>query len=307
VRRGATLLSAAAVALLAVALVGEIFGGEPSGPVSSSYATNAHGVAAWASLLTRNGRKVTQLRASLQKAELSPADTAVVLDPESLIHSEGSRLAAFTEAGGRLVIGGREPQSTLPALLVDLPTWMSSGAERLRPAADAGAAVSGVAEVLTAGEGAWTQSAGYVSPLQSYGNGALLLERRFGAGTIALLADASPLQNRLLASADNAQFALDLSGPARRPVVFVESVHGFGEARGLAAIPSRWWVALAGLLGAGLLWVLARGRRLGAPEPASEMLQPARADYANAIALLLRRARAPQDVQQALIRLRDEQ
>ena len=92
---------------------------------------------------------------------------------------------------------------------------------------------------------------------------ALLLRRTLGRGTLQLLADVSPLQNRLLGSADNAQLGLEVAGPRTRPVVFVESVHGYGQSRGVAALPIGWKFAFCALALAGLLWVAARGRRLG--------------------------------------------
>lgn len=119
------------------------------------------------------------------------------------------------------------------------------------------------------------------------------------------LADASPVQNRLLAAADNAQLALNLVGERARPVVFVESVHGFGQSRGLAALPTRWRLAFALLALAGLLWVLARARRLGPAEPAYVASQPPRAAYVEALALLLRRTRDPGKLAALLTRLRD--
>jgi hypothetical protein len=300
------LLACAAVAatFLALALLGEALGGGPSGPVSSSYATNAQGLAAWAQLLSRTGHTVVQLRTPLRQARLDPADTVVVLDPEALLPAEGRKLLAFVRDGGRLVIGGSDSQGTLPAVIPRPPRWSSSAAtsELLRPGA--GATVAGVSEVRSAGEGEWSVTAGYRAALRSGDGGSLLLERNIGRGAIELLADASPLQNRLLDVADNAQFGLDLSGARARPVVFVESVHGFGERIGLAALPGRWRLAFALLALAGVLWILARGRRLGPAEPASAPAPLPRSAYIEAISLLLERTDG-QEVAAALSRLRD--
>ncbi len=307
-RRGWLLACATVVAMfLALGLLGEALGGNPSGPVSSSYATDSDGLAAWAELLSRTGHTVVQLRTPLARARLHPADTVVVLDPNALLPAEGARLLAFVRDGGRLVIGGSDAQSTLPAVIPRPPQWTGSSSASEFPAggAGAGATVAGVSEVRSAGEGEWSATAGYRAPLRSAAGGSLLLERDLGRGTIELLADASPLQNRLLAAADNAQLALNLSGGRARPVVFVESVHGFGESSGLAALPGRWRVAFAGLALAGLLWILARGRRLGPAEDAGASAPPPRSAYVDAISLLLRRAREPGEVSAALTRLRD--
>jgi hypothetical protein len=293
------------VAFLALGLLGEALGGGPSGPVSSSYATDSQGLAAWAELLSRTGYTVVQLRTPLEQAQLDSADTVVVLDPDALLPAEGTRLLAFVKDGGRLVIGGSSSQSTLPAVIPRLPQWSSSGSASEFPVASAGATLAGVSEVRSAGEGEWSTTAGYRAPLRSATGGSLLLERNLGRGRIELLADASPLQNRLLASAGNAQLGLNLIGGRARPVVFVESVHGFGQSRGLAALPARWWLAFAGLALAGLLWILARGRRLGPAEHTSAASPPPRSAYVEAISLLLRRTRRPEELAAALTRLRD--
>ncbi|HLM85331.1 MAG TPA: DUF4350 domain-containing protein [Solirubrobacteraceae bacterium] len=294
-----------ALAFVALALLGEALGPGPIGPASSSYATDARGVAAWAELLSRGGHPVSQLRTALADARLDPADTVVVLDPEALLPAEGARLRAFMRAGGRLVFGGSESQSALPALIAHPPPWSASGATRELAVAGAGATVAGVGEVRSAGEGEWSVSAGYRAPLRSLASGSLLLERDFGAGTLELLADASPLQNRLLASADDAQLAINLAGERARPVMFVESVHGFGLSRGLAALPGRWRLAFALLALAGLLWVIARGRRLGPAEQERSAEHPPRSAYMEALALLLGRTKDPRKLSSELTRLRD--
>jgi hypothetical protein len=306
--RGWALAGAATVALFVLAgVLGEAFGGEPHGPVSSAYATDGEGLAAWASLLARNGHPVRALRTPLARARVNPAATVVVLDPEALLRSQGTRLLAFVNAGGRLLIGGSEPQRFLTALLEDPPQWHPTAARRAIPSAPPGTLVAGVSEVRSAGEGAWEETAGYRPLLAAQPGGPVLLERHLGRGTLWLLADSSILQNRLLASADNAQLGLNIGGAPPRPVVFVESVHGFGESRGLAALPGRWWAALTGLLLAGLLWALARARRLGPPEPAAASLErsPARREYVEALALLLRRAAGPDELAAARARMAD--
>jgi hypothetical protein len=79
-------------------------------------------------------------------------------------------------------------------------------------------------------------------------------------------------------------------------VVFAESLHGYGPSRGLAAIPNRWRLAFAGLALAGLLWVLARARRLGPPERTTAAPPPPRGAYVEALALLLRHTSQADDL-----------
>jgi hypothetical protein len=295
-------LAIVAVVLLLVAVLGHAIGGsEPGGPASSSYSTGASGVAAWATLLARTGRTVLQVRTPLQTAPLPPSETVVLLAPDALLRDEGVRLMDFVRAGGTLVFGGGDPNTALPALLPAGPAWSSSAARSFTASRGA---LTGVGAVSTAGEGAWRQTAGYVPLLQDGAGRALLLERRLGRGRLLLLADDSPLQNRLLAEADNAQLAVDLAGAPGRPVAFVESVHGYGESRGLAALPQGWIVAFVGLALAGALWVAARGRRLGPPEPAAEPLAPPRSEYAEALGRLLRRTGDSQEIAKKLDEMR---
>jgi len=290
VRRRGWLLAGAGVLAVIVVLgaLGGLLAPGPQGPVSSSYATASQGLAAWAELARRAGHPIVQLREPLDRARLDPGGTVVVLDPDALLRSEGLRLLSFVRAGGRLLIGGQNPQDTLPAVLPNPPAWSPNASRRDFPAAS-DRVLRGVGLVSSAGEGVWTDTGGARTLLRAGSGGALLLAMGVGRGELFLLADASLLQNRLLAAADNAQLALNLNGPGRRPVVFVESLHGYGPSRGLAAIPTRWRLALAGLALAGLLWVLARARRLGPPERTPVAPPPPRSAYVDALALLLRR------------------
>ncbi len=106
-----------------------------------------------------------------------------------------------------------------------------------------------------------------------------------------MLADSSPLQNQLLASADNAKLALNLAGPANAPVLFAEAIHGFGRATGLAAIPGSWWLMFGLLFAAAATWAVSRGRRLGPADEPHPALAPARSAYVAGMAGALLRTR----------------
>jgi hypothetical protein len=121
-------------------------------------------------------------------------------------------------------------------------------------------------------------------PILGGPSGAIVAVRDIGAGRIVLLADASALQNRGLADADNAALGLSLVGGPGRPVTFVESVHGFSESRGLAAIPTRWkWMLLGwGVAIALAMWTI--GKRLGPPQRAGRVLPPPRRIFVESLA-----------------------
>jgi hypothetical protein len=155
------------------------------------------------------------------------------------------------------------------------------------------AETAGVERVRSAGDGGWTAAKAALPVVGRPGDPALVLVSELGAGRVVLLADASPVQNRALARADNAALGLALAGPPGRPVAFLETVHGYGESRGLAALPASWRWALAGLTIAALVWLLARAWRLGPPEREARDLAPPRRAYVDALGATLARTRRP--------------
>lgn len=272
------------VALNVVALAISLLRPEPGGANGSAYATQPQGAAAYAELLRRNGHRVRYLREPLDAGRLDPATTVVVLDAPQLARAERAALARFLRAGGRLVAGGDDAgRGVVPRA----PRWVPRGPRRARPAV-AVPETSSVREVVSAGDGGFSALRGALPALGR--DPALLAVPRAGRGRALLLADSAPLQNRLLATADNAALALALAGPPARAVVFAESPHGYGRSTGLAALPVRWRFALAIGVLAALLWLGSRARRLGPAEQTGAPPPPARREHVEALALALRRA-----------------
>ena len=133
---------------------------------------------------------------------------------------------------------------------------------------------------------------GAMVPLLGGAGGVLVTVASVGQGRVVALADASPLQNRLLARADNAAFALAAVGEGR-PVAFAEAHHGYGASTGIRALPLRWRWALAGGFLAALVWMWSRSRRLGPPDEIERVTPPARRAYVEAMAGALVRTRQP--------------
>jgi len=281
---------ALAVALNVVALLFAAVRPEPSGQPGSGYATQPRGAAAYAEVLRRSGREVRFLRKPLAEARLDPATTLVVLEPRPIDGGDRAALTRFVRRGGRLIAGGVDPGSLVRPALARPPRWSARGALVALASAPVPEIV-GVRSIRSSGVGGFEDPGGTLPALGQ--DPALLVVARAGAGRMLLLADPTPLQNRLLARADNAALGLGLAGPQARPVVFVESVHGFGESTGLAALPKRWLWALVGTLLAGLVWMLARARRLGPAEQGAQPAAPARREYVDALALALRRSGEP--------------
>ncbi|MEA2135295.1 MAG: hypothetical protein QOC68_3204 [Solirubrobacteraceae bacterium] len=286
-RAGLAIL-AVLVAINVIGSVVDALAPSPSGPSSSSFATRSEGLAAWAELARRDGVPVRALRDAPSRQSLPGSGTVAVMDAGELTGDEARALRAFAERGGRVVAGGRPGGWTRTLLdTKDPPAWEGGGSETSRALTPAPES-AGVRRVRTAGGGRWRRP-GRAQPVLAGDGGALLLVLTAGRGRIALLADTSPLQNRLLGEADNAALALALSG--RGPLTFVESVHGYGPARGLAALPARFGWALIGLALAALVLMVARGRRLGPPEPERRDLPPPRRAYVDALAATMARGK----------------
>jgi hypothetical protein len=253
----------------------------------SAYGTQDTGLAATSTLLTHYGHVVSNQRGSLANTALPASATVFVIEPQTLTGDDDAALLQFVSGGGRLVIGGSDP-FYLRNFRDHPPIWTSGGAT----AYDEIDPTLGAAQVQAAGDGSFT-SAGSGTVLAHTGDAELLTSDRVGRGTIFFLADASPIENAYLASADNAAFALGLAGPASRPVVFAEGTHGYGTSRGLGAIPTPWKVSLLVLAAAALVLAWSRSRRLGAPDRPARDLPPARAEYVRALAVSLERTMGP--------------
>jgi len=273
------------VVLNVVSLVVATLDPEPGGERGSAYATQPAGAAAYAELLRRAGHDVMYLRAPLQDAALDPAGTLVVLDAPELDRGEREALQSFLRDGGRLVAGG---DAAGRGIVPGAPGWLPYGDQLARPDVPI-AETRAVRVVETAGDGRFA-GAGRTLPALG-GSNPLLTVAQAGRGRALLLADATPLQNGFIGRADNAALALALAGEARRPVTFVESVHGFDERTGIAALPSRWKLALVFGVLAALLWLASRARRFGPPEETGPEPALARREHVEALAIALRRAR----------------
>jgi hypothetical protein len=284
-----------AIALVAVVAIYELaalvingFSPGPGGATSSAYATSVDGLAAYFDLLRQTGHRALELDGPVAKARLDPAETVVMLDPGILTESDLTNVAQFVRAGGRLVAGGQNPGRWIIALDQNPPTWTATGAPLSY------STLGGVAEVRSAGGGSFVKL-GDDEAVVAAGNTALVARSSLGAGNVFLLADTSPLQNEYLARADNAALGEALAGAPASRVAFLEGIHGYGNATGLAALPNRWkWVVVLLALAA-MAFVASRFRRLGDPDPEPEAPLPPRRAHVDALALALQRTGQPAD------------
>jgi hypothetical protein len=254
---------------LALRFLGTVTGGTPGGPRSSSYATSPRGDAAYAELLGKAGHPVDQVRKLPHSSPPSAGATVFLLDPPTVKTTDLEALRRFADDGGKLVAAGLS-HDAMHELVSRVP-HRAPGSPRVR--------MDGL-EIETDGAAVWRDEG-------------LVATRRVGSGTVELLADSSPLHNRLLGSADNAAFGIVLAGPRTRPVEFLESYHGYGtgSGTGLSALPLAWQLLLAGLGLAALVYMVARGRRFGPPEEEGRSLAPPRRLYVDSLAAVVARSR----------------
>ncbi len=273
---------------VALAALRAVTGGSPGGPTSSSYATAGEGAAAFASLLERAGHDVVRERVTPQHVALDPRDTVVVLDAPDVLPADADALRQFLVLGGRL-LAAPDGAAWLRRVVATPPVWSSRSVRRavaIAPVAE----LRDVRRIELAGDGAWVSAGGAIAALGN-AEASVLAVAPVGSGRALLLADSSPFQNGYLDRADNARLATALAGAPSRRVLFFESYHGYGRGTGLGAIPPQWRVAILLACLAGLVFMLARIRRLGPPELASRPFAPARREYIDALAATLARTR----------------
>lgn len=286
VKRVVLAIGAAALVInLGLVALDALLGSEPTGSPSSSVSTREDGVAAWRDLLVVTGTDVDDVRVPLEEAALDPTRTLVVVDPpedpslETLV-----AVAAFVEAGGRLVAVGPGATPYAAAGLGLDPGWGGGGSTT--PEVVGSSSVSGGAEALSGeGRGRYLTS-DPLTPLLTGGGATIGVE----AGPVVAIADVSLVWNRHLGEADNAAFALAVVGD--RPVTFAEAEHGLGQAKGWGALPASWRLAAGGAVIAAALAMWSAGQRLGPAERVERTLPPPRRAYVDAVADALSRTGA---------------
>jgi hypothetical protein len=257
--------------------------GQPTptdGPPGSSFATHGEGTAALVDLLEANGYEVVRERRPLREVPPPPGDTVVVINGSNLSTEDETAIAAHIAQGGRLVaMGSTRLQFVVDAAPAEFEVTQDP-ARGLLP-------VSGFGELTRVDTRRVWSSPGSLLPVVGNSDGTLLGIESVEEGTVVAIADTGVVANEGLANADNALLALLAIGEPTATVRFVEYIHGFTQPTGLAALPTRWKQALLVLTLAGLVWLLARGRRFGPPEVASRGLAPPRSAYIDALASTL--------------------
>lgn len=265
-------------------------GAETEGRDSDPGSTAPNGTSAWAELLERNGAEVST--SQIGKGDFERGAVLVMLGIEELSSVEAARVRDVLSAGGRLLVG---PESIAwLQLVVDTPpTWSPGGAEIAQAVGDAQEVV-GIGEVRSDGRGGWSALGSSRALLEGdglEGNEVVIASvATVGRGSVVLLADPSIVANEHLDEADNAAFALQVTGDGRTIQLFEPETE---RSEGLAAVPDRWKLALVGLVLAFLVGAVARGRRVGPPDPPGTPRPPPRRSFVDAMGAALERTRRP--------------
>jgi hypothetical protein len=239
----------------------------------SARSTADDGARAFRTLLGRYG-VATRDQAGAIPDDLAADVTLVVLDGTFPSARDVARVRRFVARGGHLVVAGP-----------DAAEWAglrSAGTTALGPATIPTTVDGRSYRVHLGTEPRWTTS----------GGARVVRTERIGTGRATLVSTSAPFRNQELARADNAAFAVAIAGD--RPVVFAEGTHGLSAATGFAAVPTGWKLALFGTPFALLLAAIARGRRIGGPEPAGRPLAPARREAVDVLGAAYQRSRRPE-------------
>ena len=229
------------------------------------------------------GTRCGELRARIVDRAPRADETLFVLEPNVVEPDEARAIGDWVRSGGHLVAGGLG--EWLGGVLTGAPAWAPTEPGRRRVLTP----VPGVRQVDSLDGGGWREIGGAL-PRLGPATAPLLVSVREGRGRVTVLADVSPLQNRGLARADNAALGIALAGGAERPVAFLETVHGYGVARGFAGLPANVRWALIGLGLTALVAIWSVGRRFGPVEELEVEPAPPRVAYVEALAAALERA-----------------
>lgn len=221
-----------------------------------------------------------------------PANGTFIL-VQDLRDERGARaLLRWADEGGRLVIA--DPVSAVLPLVGAGPAGSVGivGEATLRPGC-ATVEVVGVDRIVArASDWALAGGPGFVGCFLGR-DGAYLLTRRHGEGTIVILGGVTPLTNELLRSEDNAELAVRLAGDG--PVVFGTPLAAAASSSGglWASMPERARVVIVAIGLAAVTFAFVRGRRLGRPVDEAPIVPIPASELPLAVGRLYRRARAP--------------
>jgi Domain of unknown function (DUF4350) len=301
--RDSVALAVAGIVLVALALGGHAKDAQTTSR-PSTYDAGSNGYRALYRVLESARVPVRQLRRSL--TTMTPGGTLVLSDNNgdpariALDRTDRAALSRFVSGGGRLVVlsgdfdGMRDVIPRVPDTK-DADVDVATASIALQTAA-------GVRSVDAPSESAFVRSSGALPLLISTGGDRVAIAYRVGKGLVIAVTSPEAFGNERLAKRDNVRFAYAVLA-GHGPVVFDEYAHGYNDdATFWQAIPIeiRWAlgatmvIVLVGLIGANVPFA--------PPVPLDAPDERTSAAYVDAMASLLRRARARADALASLAR-----
>lgn len=280
----------------------------PASLVPTVENTGPQGIRALYLYLREGRRPVDAHTASLES--LPPATRTVVLaapQGQPVTQQEVSSLERFVKGGGTLVYLSTRELGQHQAALED---WLRLASGPLLPSsnrgldsnlADAGGTtvdvwipagpLRGISGLRVSRDRGVRLGHEDAVPLAGLGGAAVVWRWPLGSGEVYVLAGADLAENRRLELLDNLRFWDALS--ARGPLLFDEFHHQLAPppplSRGI-------WVFVAQVLAVGLLYVVSRGTRFGAPRPLRVERHRSALEYVRSMGWLMRRAKVEHEL-----------
>lgn len=223
---------------------------------------------------------------------LPSADGTLVLVADIRGPDEAQPILEWVEGGGHLVVA--DPASTIVELVGGSATATLGfgGTLELTPGCVAPAVVGVDRIVARASDLALVASDPALVSCFPVGDGALVLTRTYGDGTVTLMGGASSFTNALLREADNAVLAAGVAGPGSE-VVFGPAASAVPGSTGIwDALPDRARAAVLAIIAAVIAFALVRARRLGQPAVEEPIAPIPGSELVRAAGRMYRRARA---------------
>ncbi|MFP2957877.1 DUF4350 domain-containing protein [Myxococcus sp. 1LA] len=280
----------------------------PDSPVPTVENTAAQGARALYLYLREGGRAVDTQPSPLE-AIPSGTRTVVLAAPEGrpVTQDEVDALERFVTEGGTLVyLSPREMGKHQAAL----EAWLQLESGLMMPASSRGldstlsdvggttvdvwlpvGPLHGLSQLRVSQDRGLRMGHEDAVPVAGLGGSVAMWRWPLGKGEAYVLAGADLLENRRLELLDNLRFWEALA--ARGPLLFDEYHHQLAPpppfSRGI-------WVFVAQVLAVGLLYVVSRGTRFGAPRPLREERHRSALEYVRSMGWLMRRAKVEKEL-----------